>query len=283
MPKRSIEEIYRDANIPDDRLLKDLLSELGEDVTLSELRRAYKGFEQKMSSSSADLRKKEEEFQQIAQNAAAYIQQLEAQNAEMVAKMGNAIPQNPAITADPLDPYMNDETVGPLIKALTKKWEPSFSKLSELEKALKEKDEQIKGLGQFIGQYGDVFLMEGARRDFESIPDRDPEVTFETAYQTALKEELWNDFYRQKNPNTKIPDVRKAYQKISGPKTQERLMAEAERKGYEKALRENRGQTFFPPPSSSALGTNPANTPKSMDEAFAGLSNDPEFRNLFGR
>lgn len=270
MAKRAIEDVYRDPSIPDDRRLADLISELGDDVTLADLRRAYRGFEKKIAEEAETRRKMEAQYQDVFSNAAARIQELEQGYSDVISRVGQPQGQN---QVDPWTAQLDDPLAGPILKAV----ESKLSKLTELERGMKERDQKFDGLTKFLGSYGEALLMETQRQAFNSLPDRDPEVTFEQAFDEARKSELWNDTYRQKDPNLRIPDVTKGYERIHSPKKMERMLADAERRGREAALRENRNQTFFPPPPSSALGNTAGGTPKSMDEAFRELSNDPSF------
>lgn len=279
MPRKPIEEVYRDSSIPDDRTLRDLMGDLGEDMTIGELRRAYRGFEQKIQQETETRRKEAEawqkqqkEYEDIFRNASARIAELETGYADAVAKIGNpTVPQQ-----DPWADLQNDPLAAPVLKALEAKIGPALKKLADIESSIQQRDNQFSGLTNFVSRYGDVLLTETNRQAFNDIADREPDITFEDAYQTAVKEELWNDGYRAKDPNLKVPDVRKGYEKLAGPKKMEKMIQEAERRGREAALREARSQTFFPPrPSSSSLGNNPSSGPKNMEEAFRELSNDP--------
>lgn len=303
MPKRPIEDVYRDSNIPDDRKITELLSELGDDLTLADLRRAYKGFEKKIQEEADgkkriedDYRKKEDEYKQIFQNAASRIAELEQEYANVVAKFSQqpqpAQPQN--FQPDPWTSLQEDPVYGPMVKALNNqlkketevfdsKLNEKFSKLGKLddiEKMLQQKDQEVKGLAQFISDFGEVFLTNNQKQTFQMIGDRDPEITFEKAFEEAKKNELYDDAYKSRNPNFRVPDVVKGYEKLAAPKKMERMLKEAreegEKLGREVALKEARNQTFFPPPpSSSALGNTGNGQPKNMDEAFRELSNDP--------
>ena len=302
MPKRPIEDVYRDSSIPDDRKISEMLSELGDDLTLADLRRAYKGFEKKIQEEAEakrrieeETQKREDEYKQVFQNAAARIAELEQGYADVVSKFNQQPqPQPLAQQPDPWTALVDDPVYGPVVKAWNAKANKDIeqldsrlneklaklSKLDDIEKGLQKKDQEIQGLTKFISDFGEVFMSNNQKQSFQMIPDRDPEITFEQAFQEAQKNELYDDAYKARNPNFRIPDVTKGYEKLVGPRKMEKLLKQAredgEKLGRETALRESRNQTFFPPPpSSSALGNAGNSQPKNMDEAFRELSNDP--------
>jgi hypothetical protein len=282
MAKRPIEEIYRDSNVPDDKTLSSLIAEMGEDFTLADLRRAYRGAESKIQTETMSRKKYEEENSQLRDlltQAATQLQQLEEDRTRTIAGKG---------TQDQGNQFSWDELTGnelyaPVAKAVKGQFEMSAKEINELKETNKMLGSQLQNMTTLIRDFGQGIITKENRRDFESISDREPDITFEEAQKYASENGLWDDAYLQTNPNLRVPSVRKAYERLSEPKRQEKIIAKVREEVRNEVLKEMRGQSFFPPPPSSSTalsgnGKQPVNGIDGMEAAFRDITNDPSMR-----
>jgi hypothetical protein len=282
MAKRAIEEIYRDNSIPDDRTLSSLIAEMGEDFSLADLRRAYRGAETKIQNESMSRKKYEDENVQLRDlltQAATQLQQLEDDRTRSIAGKND-----PIQTAQPSwDELTGNDLFAPVAKVVKNQFDLSTKEMNELKDTNKLLGSQLQNMTSLIRDFGQGMLTKENMRDFESIQDRDPDITFEEAQKYASENSLWDDSYLKTNANLRVPSVRKAYERLSEPKRQEKMISKIREEVRNEVLKEVRGNSFFPPPPSSSTalggqGKQATNGIAGMEDAFRELSNDPSMR-----
>jgi len=282
MAKRPIEEIYRDNSIPDDKALSALIAEMGEDFTLADLRRAYRGAESKIQNESTARKKYEDENAQLRDlltQAATQLQQLEEDRARAIAGKNESVPMG----QPSWDELTGNDFFAPVAKVVKGQFDLSAKEINELKETNKLLGSQLQNMTTLIRDFGQGMLVKENLRDFESIPERDPDITFEEAQKYASENGLWDEAFLKTNPNLRVPSVRKAYERLSEPKRQEKMISKIREEVRNEVLKEVRGNSFFPPPPSSSTalggqGKQAVNGIAGMEEAFRELTNDPSMR-----
>lgn len=282
MPK-SIEEIYRDGEFLDSMSVTDIEAAMGGKLSLADLRRAYKGFETKLSEEGRTRKQYEEERNQaysLAQQAANRIQELETGFSQLVSERAGR--QEPVAGTPTWDDLLRDDAYAPLAKALKPQMEMTNREIAEMKKANESYGQTLRGLTQMVSDFGDAMLYKENLREFDAIPDRDKTVEYKDAFEYAMKNELWDDSFRAKNPNLRVPSVRKGYDRMTEGTRRASELEQIKADARAEVMKELRGSQFFPPPpgmgNAASLPTGAKNGIDGMEMAFRDLSNDPAFR-----
>jgi hypothetical protein len=153
----------------------------------------------------------------------------------------------------------------PLFKPVAQQLEDAQKAAVEAKKLAEEQAKQY--------QQGYAWALNHAwKRDFESIGERDPNIDLKAVLKFAVDEKVTDE--------AGVPDVRKAYDRMTAGKRQEAAIAKAReeglREGQQKAL-----LASIPKPGLSGLRSAPetGQAPKaygSLDEALAAAKQDPD-------
>lgn len=270
----SFEEIVKDAeNFPDN--LQWQLAD-GLVVSLGDIRNKIRAYDQGFTQKTQEVAKQRQELQRQQQelaNAYALFQQ-QAQEFQQ-AQQAAAANQRPA-----------QQYTGDIFSEPGEYFKPLVDRYQTIEKQIKDYENRLQS------------IFDLARDSISWVADREVEKDYEAAKQ-AFKD-YWDDNELSRDTLTKyahenkivdkrgFPLVKSAAERYLSPKMRERELAEAEKKGYEKATKERPNAPIIPRPG--MVGQQPATNGKNyngdLSSLFTDLRQDPDVNNnlaqLFG-
>lgn len=251
--------LFKDKNkFPDDLTFK-----VGDDEMTLGVLRAYNdnasgALVTELEKQKKDLRVEQEKVQKAASEVANMYVQLEDQRKKLKAE---PVRQD----KDPLEEFVDDPIAGQIAKQLKDFRDEVKRELTTI------KDTELGKLNKAIAEMGVAYMNDRAQNEYESLADRNeyaPDLTLDSLYKYAVEN---NHVHKNR-----LPNLKKAYEELTAPKRQERAVKEAEERGMQKALDEQRKQAMMPRPG--GVGQNgferTKNSPKSLDEAIAAAAGD---------
>lgn len=157
---------------------------------------------------------------------------------------------------DPLDQYRDD----PIAQQLKAFRDDIRNQLTEL------KDKELKSLKQSIAEMGVTYLNDRARGEFAEIskdPDFSDDLTLEGLYKHAV-----DRGWKEKNG---VPNLKRAYEDVIGPKRVERQIKEAKETAIREYEERKKAEALLPRPAGSGLRTGlpeGVKAPKNLNDAI---------------
>lgn len=230
MPKQDLKNLFSDKKSFPDTM--EITLGNGATVTLADLR-AYNdsvGGELQASyeSKAANLNKEFQKVNAASERLAFIISEMQQgrlpEDAEALGFKLPAPPTDKRTTRGKGEEFADYES-DPYMK-------PLLNTVNELKTALSERDKKIESLTKNMSQASLTFINRELQREYEALPMKDlgDKVGDDLSLQNLTKYAVENNMLTR----DKLPNIRRAFDDIAGPKLTEKRMKEAEERGYKK-------------------------------------------------